>query len=234
MDTVRPQAWFGKQPVWVTQENGEWMAIVGISLDTPPGLQELRVGDGNTEKTLHFEVAPKRYPEQRITLKDSGKVTLSPENEARAKREITEIQHLKRYWREDSETDDRFSLPTEGRLASRFGLRRFFNGAPRAPHNGLDIAIPRGTPVKAGATGIVLSIGDYFFNGKTIFLDHGNGLISMACHLDRIDVQAGQRVSQGQDIGLSGMTGRASGPHVHWSIVLNGVMVDPALFLRPR
>ena len=93
------------------------------------------------------------------------------------------------------------------------------------------MAVPRGTPIKASAQGRVLAVDDYFFNGNTVFIDHGNGLISMYCHLDRIDVQAGDAVVQGQRIGLSGMTGRASGPHLHWSVVLNGVMVDPELFI---
>ena len=146
----------------------------------------------------------------------------------RAEREIARIQQLKRHWRDADETDSNFRQPAEGRLSSHFGLRRFFNGEARAPHNGLDLAVPRGTPVAASAAGSVLGIDDYFFNGKTVFVDHGNGLITMVCHLDRIDVQVGEIVRSGQRLGLSGMTGRASGPHVHWSVVLNGVMVDPA------
>lgn len=226
-----PQAWLGERPVWVTRMNGTWIAVVGIALDTPPGPQELHVSETTAETKIRFDVSPKHYPEQHITLKDSSKVTLSPENEERAEQEIARIQQLKRHWRETVETDGNFLTPANGRLASRFGLRRFFNGEPRAPHSGLDVAVPRGTPVKASAAGRVLAADDYFFNGKTVFVDHGNGLISMVCHLDRIDVTAGEPVNQGQLLGLSGMTGRASGPHVHWSVVLNGVMVDPALFL---
>ena len=150
----------------------------------------------------------------------------------RAVSEIAEIQGFKRHWREADDTDSDFVLPAEGRLASRFGLRRFFNGEPRSPHSGLDLAVPRGTPIKASAHGQVLAVDDYFFNGKTVFVDHGNGLISMYCHLDRIDVEAGDAVGQGQRIGLSGKTGRASGPHLHWSVILNGAMVDPALFVE--
>jgi len=138
---------------------------------------------------------------------------------------------MKRHWRDADDIEINFLLPAEGRLARRFGLRRIFNGEPRSPHSGLDVAVPRGTPIKASAQGRVLADDDYFFNGNTVFVDHGNGLISMYCHLDRIDVQAGDAVAQGQRIGLSGMTGRASGPHLHWSVVLNGVMVDPELFL---
>ena len=110
-------------------------------------------------------------------------------------------------------------------------MRRFFNGEPRSPHAGFDIAAARGSPVKANAGGIVLASDDYFFNGKTVFVDHGNGLISMYCHLERIDVQPGEAVSKGQRLGLSGMTGRATGPHLHWSVILNGALVDPQLFV---
>ena len=226
-----PRVWLGDQPVLVATDNGQWTAVVGIALDTPLGAHELRVKDGAQEKVLSFEVSAKRYPEQRIRLKDSSKVQLAPDDEARALGEIAAIQTLKRHWRDANDTETDFTLPVKGRLASRFGLRRVFNGEPRAPHVGLDLAVSRGTPVKAGAPGLVLAVNEYFFNGKTVFVDHGNGLISMYCHLDRIDVQAGDAVSRGQRVGLSGMTGRASGPHLHWSVILNGAMVDPELFV---
>ena len=229
-----PHAWLGDQPVLVAAENGQWIAVVGLALDLPLGPHELRVGEGSEQKTLRFEVRDKHYPEQRITLKDSSKVNLSAADEERAVREIATIQGLKRHWREASDTDTNFLLPAEGRLASRFGLRRIFNGEPRAPHSGLDVAVARGTPIKASAHGKVLAVDDYFFNGQTVFVDHGNGLISIYCHLDRSDVQVGDSVAQGQRVGLAGMTGRASGPHLHWSVALNGVMVDPELFLTAK
>jgi len=226
-----PRAWLGDQPVLVASENGQWTAVVGLALDLPVGPQELRVDGGGQERILRFDVGTKKYPEQRIRLKDSGKVQLSPDDETRALGEIATIQNIKRRWRKADDTETRLVRPVVGRLASRFGLRRVFNGEPRAPHVGLDLAVPRGTTVKASAPGLVLAVGDYFFNGKTVFVDHGNGLISMYCHLDRIDVQVGDPVARGQVVGLSGMTGRASGPHLHWSVILNGVMVDPELFL---
>ncbi len=190
------RAWFGEQPVWVTADRGHWIAIVGLDLKLPAGPHELRVNDGKQEHVVRFNIRTKRYPEQHITLKDKGKVTLSPTDEARALVEIDHIRKLKRHWREDDSRtviDSNLQLPGQGRISSRFGLQRFFNG-------------------------------------KTIFIDHGNGLISMYCHLDRIDVKANEIVSQGKRIGLSGMTGRSSGPHLHWSVVLNGAMVDPSLF----
>ncbi len=230
-----PRAWLGEQRVWVSVEGGQWTAVVGLALDLPPGSHQLRVDAIEQERQVDFVVRPKTYPEQHIRLKDSSKVTLSPADEARAVAEIAEIRQFKRHWRSvgpEDEVEARFQQPAAGRLASRFGLRRFFNGEARAPHSGLDVAIRRGTPVNSTARGTVLAVDDYFFNGKTVFVDHGNGLISMYCHLDRSDVQAGDPVSQGQRVGLSGMTGRASGPHLHWGMVLNGAMVDPALFIE--
>ena len=226
-----PQSWLGDQPVLVTSDQNQWVAVVGLSLDVTPGSHDLRVKMGGVTKTQVFVVNKKNYPEQRITLKDTGKVQLSAADEARAEREIAVIKKLKRHWRVAQDTDLTFILPVEGKLSGRFGLRRFFNEEPRAPHVGLDVAVARGTPIKASAQGQVLAVADYFFNGKTIFVDHGNGLITLYCHLDRIDVKTGETVSKGQPIGLSGETGRATGPHLHWSVVLNGAMVDPELFV---
>lgn len=229
-----PEAWLGDRHVWVAAEDGHWIAVVGVPLETRAGTQALRVRANGGERAVRFAVGEKHYAEQRITLKDSSKVTLSPEDEARALAEIERIQALKKHWRPSAETGTDFVKPVTGRLASRFGLRRIFNGEPRAPHSGLDIAARRGTPVRAPATGTVLAIDDYFFNGKTVFLDHGNGLLSMYCHLDRIDVKPGEILRKGQTLGRIGATGRASGPHLHWSVVLNGTMVDPELFLKRR
>lgn len=226
-----PQTWFGDQPVLVTSDRDQWYAVVGLSLDLAPGTHQLHVTMGGESKTLDFVVNAKSYPEQHVTLEDKSKVQLSAADQARAEREIAVIKELKRHWRAAQDTDLAFILPVNGRLGGRFGVRRFFNGEPRLPHAGLDVAVARGTPIKASAQGEVLAVDEYFFNGRTIFVDHGNGLITMYCHLDRIDVKPGETVSKGQPIGLAGSTGRASGPHLHWSVVLNGAMVDPELFI---
>jgi hypothetical protein len=226
-----PQTWFGDQPVLVTSDHKLWYAVVGLPLDVTPGSHELRVKIGDVTKALDFVVNTKDYPEQHITLQDMSKVELSAADQARADREIAVIQGLKRHWRAAQNTDLAFIMPVKGELGSRFGLRRFFNEEQRSPHAGLDVAVARRTPVKASAQGQVLAVDDYFFNGKTIFVDHGNGLITMYCHLERIDVKTGDTVRKGQRIGLSGKTGRATGPHLHWSVVLNGAMVDPELFI---
>ena len=231
---IAPQTWLGDQPVLVASDHGQWYAVVGLPLDMPPGSHELSVKIGDETKAQYFVVNSKNYPEQHLTLKDTSKVQLSAADQARTDREMSVIHELKHHWRAAQDTDLALIIPVKGRLAGRFGLRRFFNGEPRAPHAGLDVAVARGTPIKASAQGKVLAVDDYFFNGKTIFVDHGNGLITMYCHLERIDVKTGESVNKGQLLGLSGKTGRATGPHLHWSVVLNGAMVDPELFISAK
>jgi hypothetical protein len=227
----KPQAWLNGQEVLVTSNQQHWVAVVGLPLGMKPGMKKLdfKINDNNKSRT--FRVIAKKYPEQHITLKDNSKVELDPADEARAIREIATIKQLKLNWRDTNNTDLDFIIPAEGRMSGNFGLRRFFNGQARSPHAGLDLAVARDTPVHASASGKVLAVDDYFFNGKTIFLDHGNGLITMYCHLDQSDVKAGDTVSKGQQIALSGQSGRATGPHLHWSVIMNGAMVDPALFI---
>ncbi len=229
----KPQAWLEERPVLVTADQGQWYAVVGLPLDSVPVMHELKVQLGHETHMLPFDVRPKAYPEQHLVVEKS-KVELSAADLARAEREISTIRELERHWRDAPDTDLGLITPAEGKLGGHFGVRRFFNGEPRAPHVGLDVVVPRGTPVKASAAGRVLAIGDYFFNGKTVFIDHGNGLITLYCHLERIDVKPGRAVKKGQRLGLSGKSGRATGPHIHWSVVLNGTMVDPELFIPAK
>ena len=128
--------------------------------------------------------------------------------------------------------DVNFSLPSEGMVSSEFGLKRYLNGQPRSPHSGIDIAAAQGTSVYAPSDGIVSMTGDYFFNGKTVLLDHGQGLITMYCHLSKITVAQSEKIKKGAKIGEIGMTGRVTGAHLHWAVSLNNVRVNPRHFLN--
>jgi len=213
-------------------ETDGWMAIVGIPLGTGTGIQQIQVQGNAGTRSVDFRVRDKTYVAQHIKLKNKRQVNPDPQDLARIQRELEEQTSAYRAYRPQGPSNVLFDRPVQGgRLSSPFGLRRFFNGEPRNPHSGLDFAVPAGTPVMAPAAGKVVLTGDYFFNGKTVFLDHGQGLISMFCHLSAIDVQPGQEVARGAAIGRVGSTGRATGPHLHWNVSLNDARVDPAIFI---
>ncbi len=223
-----PQARYQGKPVLVVKEEGRrWIAIVGIPLTVKPGTQQIEANG----QALSFTVGPKHYREQRITLKNQEQVNPSPANLKRIERELAEQTRAYQQFSPRQPSNLLFDKPVDGPLSSPFGLRRFFNGEERNPHSGLDFAVGAGTPIKAPAAGKVILIGDYFFNGKTVFVDHGQGLISMFCHLSKVDVQLGQELPRGGVLGRVGATGRATGPHMHWNVSLNDARVDPAIFI---
>ncbi|CAD5108059.1 M23 family metallopeptidase [Zestomonas carbonaria] len=225
---VAPKARYQGKPVLVVKEDGKrWIAVVGIPLSIKPGSQTLEA-DG---RQLSFTVGAKRYKEQHITLKNKEQVNPSPANLKRIERELAEQTSAYRLFSPGTPSNLLFDKPVNGPLSSRFGVRRFFNGEERNPHAGLDFAVPAGTPIKSPAAGKVILIGDYFFNGRTVFVDHGQGLISMFCHLSKVDVQLGQQLPRGGVVGRVGATGRATGPHMHWNVSLNDARVDPAIFI---
>jgi murein DD-endopeptidase MepM/ murein hydrolase activator NlpD len=212
------------------------IAVIGIPLDATPGLQTVRIdyADGRPATTVDFEVTPKVYEEQRLTVKDQRKVDPSPQDLERIAAERARIDRALSTYSTDLEPVLRLAAPVAGERSSSFGLRRFFNGQARSPHSGMDIAAVAGTPIVNPARGRVLDTGDFFFNGQTVLVDHGRGVIAMYCHLSRTDVKPGDEVGAGAQLGLVGATGRVTGAHLHWGIAVNRALIDPALLLAAR
>ena len=219
----------------VVRSGATWTAVVGIPLDTVPGPQDAHwVGpDGQARRDLAFVVAPKQYAEQRLTVQNPRQVDPNEEDLERIEREKVRTDRALGTYSTDLSPPWQMPAPVPGERSSSFGLRRFFNGQSRNPHSGMDIAAPTGTSIVNPAAGRVVEAGDFFFNGNTVFVDHGLGVVTMYCHLSRIDVRPGDVVAAGAQLGLVGATGRVTGPHLHWGIGVNRAMVDPVLFLPP-
>ena len=205
-------------------------ALVGIPIQQSLGNATLTFMQQGQELTHTFEIVDKRYTEQRITLKNQEMVTPNPQQLERIRAEGKRQRAIYAQVSKAIDLSAGFTMPLQGRTTSLFGHRRFFNDQPRSPHSGLDIAAPTGTPITAPAPGTVALVDDLYYNGKTVFLDHGQGLITMYCHLSEQSVTTGQVVEQNQQIGLVGATGRVTGPHLHWSVSLNGYRIDPLTF----
>jgi murein DD-endopeptidase MepM/ murein hydrolase activator NlpD len=226
-----PQVTWQGRPVLVTADGGHYKAIVGIGLAVEPGSYALELTDADgAKRSLPVKIAAKKYREQALKVPPS-QVDLSAADAARVDAE-TKRQRI---------SIDSFSAtlpatlvlqqPVAGPRSDSYGSRRTFNGQSRNPHSGMDIAAPVGAPILAPADGVVLDTADFFFNGNTVWIDHGRGFITMYCHLSAYAVQKGDAVKTGQLIGKVGKTGRVTGPHLHFGVILNGASVDPALFL---
>jgi len=232
---ARPAASYGGRPVLVLAQGASWVAVVGIGLAADPKQRpslSVKDADGRT-RNVAFRLQAKQYAEQRLTVAPKH-VDLSPEDIARYERErvhLGEVLHRFSAAREPATLQ--LVVPTSGPRSSSFGLRRVFNGQARNPHSGMDIAAPTGTPVACAAAGEVIDTGDYFFNGNTVIVDHGQGFLTLYCHLSEIDAAVGTVLDAGAPIGKVGATGRVTGAHLHFSVYLNTQAVDPALFLPP-
>jgi murein DD-endopeptidase MepM/ murein hydrolase activator NlpD len=209
-----------------------WRALVGIPLSAKPGRHLVRIGnDTQPPRYQAFTIAPKEYATQKLEV-PPAQVDLSKEDLERVARERVRIDAALETWTGELPATLRLQQPVDGPRSSSFGLRRLFNEQPRAPHGGMDIAANAGTAIRAPADGRVIDTGDYFFNGKTIFIDHGQGMITMYCHLSAIDVKPGEDIRRGHPIGKVGATGRVTGAHLHFGVSLNRAFIDPALFLE--
>lgn len=222
-----PRVSYEGRPVLVTRSGDQWVAAVGIPLDADVGEHTIAVDGG---LTIPFLVNEHAYREQRLTV-NSKYVAPSPKQLERIGREREIIEKALTRWTDVDVEDVTMRAPVEGRRSSSFGLRRFFNEQPRSPHRGMDIAAVTGTPIAVPLDGVVAATGDFYFNGNTVIVDHGQGLITMYCHLSDIGVEFGQTVEAGEPLGDVGATGRVTGPHLHFGVYLNGTPVDPAMLL---
>ena len=228
-----PRVYLGGDRVLVMRDGDEWVAFVGIALGAKPGAKlqvEAEQAGGEVER-FEIAVAPKEYASQHLKV-PPGQVDLSKEHLARYERERVHLTEVLRTFTDSAPATLAMLQPAPGERSSSFGMRRYFNGQPRSPHTGMDFAAPAGTPVVAANAGRVIDTGDYFFPGRTVVLDHGQGLLTLYAHLEAIDAAVAQAVSAGSVIGKVGATGRITGPHLHFSVYLNAVAVDPALFLQ--
>ena len=214
------------------QIEDRWTAILGVDLDAKPGNHPadalFTMEDGSVEKReALIEVRAKKYPTTELTVDDKY-VELSKPDLARALKEAKEIENIYAKMTSEPLWDKPFAVPIPGETkGTNFGHRRVFNGQARAPHAGSDLHAVLGTPVHSTNSGQVVLAKSLFFTGNTVIVDHGLGVYSLYAHFSRIDVKVGQMVSNGELLGLSGATGRVTGPHLHWGITVQGARVDP-------
>ena len=227
------KVFFEEKRVAVFPYNNTWVAMAGIGLSTKPGDYEFSIKQANgLSSNSKITVAYKKYEEQHLTIKNKRKVNPNKDDSKRIAAESKRKKKAKTLFSETSPKVD-FIWPVTGRISSIFGLRRFFNEQERRPHGGLDIAAAEGTPIKATADGTVIDSGDFFFSGNMIFINHGQGIISLYAHLSAISVKPGDIIKQGDIIGKVGQTGRVTGPHLHFSILINQTAIDP-VFMLPK
>ncbi len=238
-------SWLGHEfPFSFNAKRKIWFALAGISLETPPGSYALELNgerlDGKTPETnitfsRKFMVARGNYPKIKVSLSVESKFTEpSPEQV----KQIEEGQQIKKDYLNrvtpDREWDGQFNAPAEAAVSDVFGSERIFNGKTSSPHLGLDFRVPAGTPVEAMNDGTVLLARPLFFEGNFVVIDHGQGLLTLYLHLSEFKIREGDHVKRGQEIGLSGGTGRATGPHLHVAVRWQGTYLDPAQLIKLR
>jgi biotin carboxyl carrier protein len=227
-----PQVSFEGHRTAVMKREDGWVAVVGIPLATKVGRHALKVQSSEGMVDVVFEVTDKSYRTQHLTIKNQRQVDPAPEDLKRIAGEQQRSDTALSRFTALSQPVLTLEAPITGERSDSYGSRRFFNGQPRNPHTGMDISAPTGTPIHSPAAGTVVEAGNFFFNGNTVYIDHGDGLVTMYCHLSQIDVKVGDVLANGQVIGKVGATGRVTGPHLHWGVALNRAMVDPGLFLE--
>jgi murein DD-endopeptidase MepM/ murein hydrolase activator NlpD len=226
-----PVVMFDQYRVAVLRQNDQWIAAVGIPLAAKPGPQVLSVSAPAGKTTVTFDIKDKHYRTQELKIQNDRQVNPAPQDLKRIEAEQARSNAALSKFTVAAVPSLTLEVPVPGKRSDSYGSRRVFNGQPRNPHTGMDIPAPTGTPIHSPAAGQVVEVGNFFFNGNTVYIDHGSGLVTMYCHLSSIAVKAGDKVDAGEVIGKVGATGRVTGPHLHWGVALNRAMVDPELFL---
>ncbi len=221
----------GEKIVFYPQENGKgYEALMGVDLECPAGIYPLHItveeGSRVSGRMFQIEVVRAFFGVQRITLPPEM-VHLDSQSLKRAKEEKRRLEALWAVRGENRRWHGRFLAPVEGRINAFFGVRRILNDERRGRHNGIDIKARKGEEVLCPNDGRVVMVDDLFFGGKTAVIDHGQQLFSFYMHLDRVAVRVNQEIRKGDVIGAVGASGRATGPHLHWGVRLNGARVDP-------
>ena len=222
--------------VEVRSEHGQALIVAGhalvpIDLAAELGSHSMAIRtEGRGSYKVHYAVEDLDYPENHLTIQNKRLVNPYAEDMDRIRRESSIMRTVFASHTAPVDLSSGFEPPTEGIISSPFGLRRVLNGQPRNRHTGLDIAANTGTPILTTAPGRVAASGAYFFNGNTVLVDHGSGLVSMYCHMDEIVVEECSVLEAGEFIGTVGATGRVTGPHLHWTVSLNNVRIDPQQF----
>ena len=226
----------GDRPLRFFRDGDQYAALAGIDVEAKPGKVPWRITvvdalGVSRERTGEIVVKSRQFPVQRLTL-PTPMVDLDPEAERRAASEAARLRALYQTASPERLWHGSFARPVAGQDPGHgFGARRIINGKPRMPHSGVDFGAERGTPVLASNRGRVALVGDFFFAGRLVALDHGLGLYTLYFHLDRIDVPEGAMVERGEQIGVVGATGRATGPHLHWAAQLGSSRVDALALL---
>ncbi|RJQ20302.1 MAG: M23 family metallopeptidase [Nitrospiraceae bacterium] len=226
-----PQAEFAGRKIGFYQDaDNHFIALVPVDIDTSPGKYPVTIKAGDEEKISHVNVGPHKFPTKKITL-PGEKVILSPEDLQRAGKEAELLKNILSQTT-SPEWDGRFKAPMDTKVSETFGVKRIMNGKKTSVHGGLDYKGQMGAPVKAVNAGTVVLRDEFFFGGNTLVIDHGMGLFSVYMHLSEFKVSKDEKISKGHVIGLVGMTGRATGPHLHFGFNLQGVRVNPASLFK--
>jgi murein DD-endopeptidase MepM/ murein hydrolase activator NlpD len=226
--------WMNQELFMAPSESGKaWVGFFGADLKLKPGSYALVVKTASTgfRKQIDVTVRSKDFGVRQLTL-PKEMVDLDPVTLERVKREAAVMKEVLEAPPAAPQWQGPFVKPVSGEVIGPFGQASIINGMPRAPHSGVDLKGERGTPVASINSGRVALTGEHFFNGLFVVIDHGGAIQSMYFHLDKILVQQGDRVTKGQSVGLLGATGRATGPHLHFGIRVNGARIDPLEFMK--